>query len=353
MQYLTFVLGAGASVPYGLPTGDILVERVAQRMLRSSDSITKNLGKKLELYHPLSIDSYLAKNYSQDLQGLRRYKQYIALEIINSLQCGFLGYSPWDGEEQIKRFSLHNKQNWLRFLIPELLDLYLKFPDRECPVKIITFNYDLSIELYIDRVVRNSHHEPDIKNNFLRWFGASITHMYGRIGSYDWLESGHSQQAHNWMNAIHYQLALGKRVPTEDLFSWADTFSNDIELIGEAARANDKSTKQAKEWLESSLTVVFSGYAFHDENNNLLALQKTAQAVRNIIVGLYHVNARTKGKVNNLFSTGISAATTNTVHRTKDFSAHQPYEPLLNIYENHLTYDLLKDELELNKLYSY
>lgn len=358
MRYLTFILGAGASVPYGLPTGDELVRHVATHMIRSDRQEDKSLGRKLELYDPLSIDTYLMKYYSQkeredDLQG---YKMYIAYEVVRSLQNAWLGKSNAMGEEPnekpFKRFSLRNPENWLRFIMPELIDLYDKAPDSECPIKFISFNYDLSIESYIDNIIGAHTATKEFKEGFFKWFSGAIIHLYGQVGFYPWHKDCDQESMKIWVDTLSRLWKSDKGLSAEELHSHTYNLSRHIKVIGEPSRANGADVKLAKQWIEKSQTLVFSGYAFHPDNNKLLELEESSKLARQIVVGLYKTNRRTREFVEKLFTSGINSVTAKAMQRTNRYNGSEPENPLLYIHEDHKTYGLLKDELNLSQLYT-
>lgn len=67
----TLVLGAGASVGYGYPTGDGLIDCVIQQLSKEEnqqDENARRLQRLLSFYDPQSIDSFL--NHYKSERGL-------------------------------------------------------------------------------------------------------------------------------------------------------------------------------------------------------------------------------------------------------------------------------------------
>lgn len=362
MKYLTFILGAGASVAYGLPTGDELVQRVATHMLRSGNDCDKKLGSKLELYAPLSIDSYLMKHYSQEGResALRSYKAYIAFEIMQSLQNASLGRSNGyeETDKATKKFSLRNPENWMRFVIPELLDLYENYPESECPIKFVIFNYDLSLEFYLDRVISEYETTNEgFKKGFFKWISEAIIHLYGQVGFYSWQKD----RADNAMN-IWYLLSSSweKRalVSPTHLLDYAYELQKHIRVIGEPARANDAHVTLAKDWIRKSYSLVFTGYGFNEDNNKLLELSETSKSVEGVICGFWGMSKNKKQDVevtlnpeNEVFditlARSIKKRRRDQLEILPESSANYPWI----MYREAKTHQLLKDELTLSKLY--
>lgn len=346
-KYLTLILGAGASVAYGLPTGDELVRRVAERMQNDDASDVQRLGHKLELYDPISIDTYLMRYYSEPTQknDLESYKAYIAYEIMHSMQ------EAWHGKtDSEKKFNAKNKENWLRFLIPELLNLYERDPSSECPIKIITFNYDLAIEFYLQRIIAQHVQTKDFKDGFFRWVSGSIIHMYGQVGGYYWQKC--DQNTFNiWQNIVERMWTNGKsRLNKEDFLRLGYDFQRNIQVIGEPNRALDGHVQQAKQWIAQSKTLLITGYAYHADNNKLLDLEIVGKNANHIIAGVYGAHKKLKDRVEKLFSSGIHPQTKTYYNRVKNFDESQPNNPLLSIYDL-TTYDILRYEVTLSELY--
>jgi hypothetical protein len=375
MKYLTFILGAGASVAYGLPTGDELVQRVATHMLRSKDDSEKRLGSKLELYAPLSIDSYLMKHYSQKGRenALHSYKAHIAFEIMQSLQNAWLGNknSTEENDRKSSKFGLRNPQNWLRFIIPELLDLYENYPESECPIKFIIFNYDLSLEFYLNRVIREyqaAQDEKAFQDGFLRWVSDAIVHIYGQVGFYPWQKdyNSNSLEIQNSMNFWTYTLnrawAEKRSLPLEQLQTGAYELQKHIRVIGEPARANDAHVTLAKDWIRKSYSLVFTGYGFNEDNNTLLELSETSKSVEGVIFGFWDMSINKQEDAKTIFKDALYSSaddkpySSDTIvkkvqRQVVDFTPNNRVNyPWIRCCEAR-TYQLLKDELTLSKLY--
>ncbi len=348
-KYLTLILGAGASDAYGFPIGDELVRKVARRMINYSEdyekSLTQQLGKKLRLYDPLSIDSYLSKYFQNNSKALRLYKTFIVAEILHAHQVACCNHQ--------KQFGQDNSQNWMRFLIPELIELFARNPNQECPIKIVTFNYDLSLEYCLDRIISNFETDANRREAFLEWASAAIVHVYGHVGCYTWQNgSVANERTDVWHNQI--LSSWHNETPLKDnaVLCCAENLQHEIRVIGETERTVDEdASSKAKDWISRSRSLVFTGYAFDKDNNARLELEKTSQNATNVIVGLFNKTKRIDAVVKELFATGISTATKCTEHRHKQFEPSEPGNPILLVHDHISTYDLFREELVLGQLY--
>jgi hypothetical protein len=190
-----FVVGAGASLPYGYPLGDDLVEMIIQKC----QCFIKNIGagerlpqyKQLLdliiLHEPFSIDSFLAHHCNPELQQLGKeliVECILECENIKQLEKG----------KQVKKFKPNNfyndedfiSANWYRFLTNALMTNRESLEDenKELPFRIITFNYDVSLEYYL---ISRLQKAPLLKNKpvIFKKLKESIIHVYGSVRDVD------------------------------------------------------------------------------------------------------------------------------------------------------------------------
>lgn len=136
----TFVLGAGASWPYGLPLGKELIKDIVE-IVRSRKLVFLHFGYKedlinsfiadLDISNPQSIDIFLTE--IEDYKDLGRFAIYLAInqkEIQKSLM-----------EDQKKKGGIYELIYYK--LTDECVDI------RENDVAFVSFNYDRSLEQYL------------------------------------------------------------------------------------------------------------------------------------------------------------------------------------------------------------
>ncbi len=194
------ILGAGASVDCGLyPTGVQFVE-IAEKILSARERVPNNQPgersrhyqyvlsserirpalKKLISANPSSIDAYIS--------GINSPEEKLILKaLIVSILRVCTTYS--------EAFSDRFKNNWY-FSIWQLIELELrncstdadKIKKLESAIfRIVTFNYDISLELFLWRRIQDNFRGKTKKKQALKIIAEKIiTHVYGRIG--DWRE---------------------------------------------------------------------------------------------------------------------------------------------------------------------
>jgi hypothetical protein len=200
------VLGAGASWHYGYPTGEELIADMAseadtlfgdvqvleragpayvleyirdEAKLKTEDTCSINiqplwndlkekcssLMKRLRVINPLVIDYFLGQN--EDLRSIGRL--LIGAALISRESHG-----------RPKHARPLEKHDWYRFIFYKLCEDCLCSADiRRNDLRIITFNYDISIDKYLSEALSNTAlFESDDIETFL---SDRIVHVYGRI----------------------------------------------------------------------------------------------------------------------------------------------------------------------------
>jgi len=198
-----FILGAGASAPYGYPTGyelrRLIIEEFPKRaahdefvkrgplgndkiwMERVKEEITydaENLSEIFEKSRTSSIDLFLSRRRQFYEIGRRAIAQIIFEKEKNS-----------KFEYEMDDVS----QDWYKYLYRRMTETlvdpesYMGFADNN--VTFITFNYDRSLEHFLYDALIHSFEIPlgGIKTKDL--FPFEFIHVYGKLADLDWQES--------------------------------------------------------------------------------------------------------------------------------------------------------------------
>ena len=177
-----FILGAGASIPYGYPSGETLVTETVSELSQRGllFKLCRELGfnqleiskfaETLNLSGDKSIDAFLERNP----QFIKLGKIAITLKLIEK-------------EDENRLFSPGNDK-WYGDLVNELksssTDTFVN------NVSFLTFNYDRSFDHYLFVSIMNSYEE--IKGDIQCAQIVSripIIHLHGHIGKLFWQES--------------------------------------------------------------------------------------------------------------------------------------------------------------------
>jgi hypothetical protein len=289
-DYTVLVLGAGASLPYGLPLGKGLVEKICE-ILPSNDknrmsdtastlyeTLTNNpdfrnswsaaskkdfsyalisFRQKLIESDPKSIDEFLARDFGEASQAFR---------LIGKLS---IAYVIAESELLVRMDSAQSNlpnDHWYRYLWQDCLNSACKSLDdiKRKKLRIVSFNYDRSLEYYLGRrlaatYLTNHGVQLDptrtevwakpgfevIESDF------EITHPYGTLGS---------------LTKIPYGGQHNRR-------DFGISMAANIKVIGEDRDKND-GFEVAKEWINSAKKVVFLGFSYDQTNMRQLGLEK-------------------------------------------------------------------------------
>jgi hypothetical protein len=238
------VLGAGSSKPYGLPLGfelrdAVLAEGVWVPLDRPGhmdpDPESGEFCRDLAESGFASVDAFLEQRPRWTEVG----KRAMALQLLEL-----------ESKASAKLFPPRQpKDHWYEVLWSRIAAPSWSAFKRQ-PLRIITFNYDRSLEHYLARVICNNYR--------LRLAtalgGLSVLHVHGSLGP--------------------YEESFGR--PPIDA-TWAEA-ANAIRVVHEA-ETQDAGFVQARRWLGEAETVLFIGFGYHEANMRKLGYETHASRV--------------------------------------------------------------------------
>ncbi len=262
------ILGAGASVPYGYPTGADLVERVkaaAKSDVQSLDYVKRFISD-LERYDPPNIDYFLHQLYGDHAQTGDTPKEKM-LELGRELIAEVILKSEKENNgDFVAKDKEGKKHNWYRSLRHDLLSggaLEGKMGENGLPealkssldnLNIITFNYDVSLEYYLYDTLSQVLDEEGAQAVLEK---LEILHVYGQI------RGGDSPLA---------IAGYGNLKNNEQIYDNAKEVAPHISVIGENKSRDEKIKEKAKAMLKDAETLAFFGFGFDEENLKVLGL---------------------------------------------------------------------------------
>lgn len=261
-----FVLGAGASCPYGYPSGAQLRKEVCFNLkndyLNYIGGLQLNKGAKEDRREKLkffiktfndsttkSIDLFLARNPHLAETG----KSIIAYKIFDA-----------EIKSNFRERSKHPEQDWYFYLFDKLTDGVTDFKKLQritanSKVSFITFNYDRSLEQFLYESFRNSfinipsHEIVAIMNDI------EIIHMYGCIAPLDWQDRE---------KGVSYKPPI-----TESLLN---SYSSNIKAIYE--QSNNSELEDVEELLTDAEQIFYLGFGYAEENMDILKVPETVNS---------------------------------------------------------------------------
>lgn len=289
-EHTVLVLGAGASLAYGLPLGKGLVEKICE--LLPSNNQQHMSGTTTTLYNelinnPKFIASWQTLHQTEPYHALIEFRQRLkesnpksidaflsrdfgganeAFQLIGKLS---IAYVISANEAIFKSLEIENSPNtdhWYRYLWQECLNNGCRsFDDIKAKkLRIVSFNYDRSFEYFLGRRLAATYFAPpgtlfgeDLVESWAKpGFEAvetdfEITHPYGTLGLLTKIPYGGQKNHH-----IHGM-----------------SMASNIQVIDED-RKDNTSFDKACNWLASARRVVFLGFSFDPLNMDRLGLAK-------------------------------------------------------------------------------
>ncbi len=239
---LVLILGAGASSPYGFPTGQELVAKVQGHILRKlfagfsahlamRDTDLDAFQDDLRLSGLGSIDAFLENN--------SRYQKVGKIIIAYFL-------NKYESYEFL--YSLDIKDNWYQYLVDKMLRNYPFSAIEANQISFITYNYDRSLEFYLYNAFKRSNEtiSDDDCLNKVRQF--PIVHLHGSLGEPQFMEK-----------------LPGKPYSPKQTPEQLQTSASSIHIISEDVEKYPEFHK-AHQLITQADDIAFLGFGFHPVN---------------------------------------------------------------------------------------
>jgi hypothetical protein len=262
-----FILGAGASNPYGYPTGEALRDYICTDFYSKFPSVFDNttlhglkstwitnaeqFSKIFRKSSTPSIDLFLARNH--------RYSEVGRLAIILSM---------FDAERSSKfREEIRNRnQDWYSYIYHRMTkslidpDSYNNFGNNK--VAFVTFNYDRSLEYFFYESLRHSFSSAGDDDIVKEVKKIPILHVYGKVADLPW--------------QINSNAALDYLEPDVDpyrrfSFDFLQKLKSNIKIIHDREQHD---CSEIHERLSNAKKIFFLGFGYATENMEILQLSK-------------------------------------------------------------------------------
>jgi len=274
-----FVLGAGASCPYGYPSGARLRELIChpeefvnyKHLWNSVQNISevqvKQFKDAFEKSSIKSIDIFMANNPKLAPVG----KYIIAFEVFRAesqscfgekakLQQEELAYAINHGKfvpRKLLLITLFQGGDWYFYLYNRLIEGLVgpnALPDfSDGKIAFITFNYDRSLEHFLYESLRNSFTEVSEDRIIQSLSQLKILHVYGQIAPLKW---------QNPSDYVDYKPLLSE--------SFLQNTANNIRTIYEQKESPE--LNEARQLLAQAEQIFFLGFGYAEENLEILKL---------------------------------------------------------------------------------
>jgi hypothetical protein len=239
------VLGAGASNPYGYPTGIELSKLVFEQMqplLLPVRALVDCGFQASEIYAFRDEFYYSGKNSIDAFLEHRIDLMKIGKAITAALLIGF--ENPW----ALFRYDV---SGWLRYIYNRLNATIAEFKNTK--LSIITFNYDRAVEHFFFTSLQNTYKITD-EECAAALKAIPIIHLHGSLGDLPWQAA----------NGRPYSSELSKQAIQARI--------DGIKIIHEdITDGRDLDFEYAKKLMQDADRIVFLGFGFNQTNAERLA----------------------------------------------------------------------------------
>lgn len=253
-----FVLGAGASIPYGLPSGAELRKNICESAYYDSPmmlALVSECGVSKQDYEAFttaftrssqqSIDTFLAKRPDFAEIG----KLAIAYELCRR-------------EIPSRIFDANNDDHWYMALWAAMeRNIYKHTGLGNNNIRFVTFNYDRSLEFFLHEAAKHTFNLTD-EDAMEAWQHLPILHVYGSLGDFHPIPSENTRPYVESINEAVLRLAASA-----------------LYVIPEA-RQDDKNFQMAQNWFEWAERICFLGFGFDALNMQRLGIADVLNLVK-------------------------------------------------------------------------
>lgn len=245
-----FVLGAGASHPYGLPLGNELYKCVIQDFTQKDQATLVDLDASITLANTTSfnqkhIDHFISALKFSGLTSVDAFlekrqefidlgKAIMAIELLKREKHEMLWAVP--------------EANWLQYIYARLITKQLKDFGRNA-VSFITYNYDRTLEHFIHTSLMNTYGQSSAACAEA-FSNIGVIHLHGRLGYLPW------QRSQN-------PITFGAQEITPQVI---DMCQSEIRIVHESVDDRNVEFNAARRILWEAKRIYFLGFGYAPQN---------------------------------------------------------------------------------------
>jgi hypothetical protein len=248
-QRIVLILGAGASIPYGFPSGEALRANIIKDLSKSTAQPFQLLeAAGFEAKHITNFRSALQQSGQRSVDAFLEHRsEFVGIGKV-AIAAALIPYEVedklWDADENWYRYLWHR-------LGPTLNDVM------GSQLRVITFNYERSFEHYFFSALRNSYNisttqAANVVRDILR-----VVHVYGKLGPLPWESDANGRSYHPVEPANMRDAAL--------------TAAKAIKIVPESDEG-DQSFVDARTLLKAAESVIFLGFGYLPKNVERLGI---------------------------------------------------------------------------------
>jgi hypothetical protein len=250
-----FVLGAGASMPYGFPSGkglrDVILSSQPTSFLgnKHRDEIFKGQYRAFQDALRLSAQSSVDAFLEHRLDLLEIGKVAIAYYLIKcELEAALFPTEP-------QRAKAH----WYELLVSRMDAPFDAFEENQ--VRFITFNYDRSLEHFLLTALKHRHNKR-AEEVVKKLQAIPIVHIHGQLAPLEWQEDHLNHGCREYAQDVTRRSVIAAK--------------EGIKIISEATDTSDE-LSVGHEYVTNAQAIYFLGFGYLDTNmRRLLAPFRTS-----------------------------------------------------------------------------
>jgi len=239
------ILGAGASLDSGLPSGKKLIEQVGAYF--GSGEGCPDFVSQLKRANPPSIDEFLAINND------------------NFTEIGKLGIAATIASAENKA-NLLKEDNWYTGLWHKIVTGCFSLSEFEKSLQnlfVVTFNYDRSLEHFLITSEISMYGENSQKGEVEAVFKRSLKvhHVYGQVGKLPWQVQNNDEPFRDYSPKFVHEGARSAK----DILTFSEIMDRE-KLQKNVERVSGTTLSEINMKIIEAENVFFLGFAYHDQN---------------------------------------------------------------------------------------
>jgi hypothetical protein len=248
-----FVLGAGASKPYGLPVGSELYQDIIKKF--ESSSSLRNQFLSLTSFNNGHIENFVKNLKYSGLASVEAFLERRGEFIDIGKAC--MAFELLNRENSDSLWTDDN--NWMKYLYSHMVTPTLdQFAQNE--VGFITYNYDRTLEHFIHTSLMNTHGRDeaacaDVMSRL------QIIHLHGRLGYLPWQGK-----------PMHVPFQSGTLINPLII----ESSQREMRIVHEDITDRDSEFKSARRLLQDAKRIYFMGFGYASQNVERLKYSKIA-----------------------------------------------------------------------------
>lgn len=322
MQTISFIIGAGASIGFGFPSGNKLVDDILDLLSQHRSDLHKPDTDRMFVYDNFFLDNFFTtkanRNKLMDMNAaiISSRPTSIDLFLASNLEFGEVGrgtiayiISKYENRyrdyyrSRLAEFDwIHTDGGWVRDFFGNWQSRNATF-SKDAKINLIIFNYDRCIEWLIIQMLMHFNPGTDFDQACSKFYNRfDVHHVYGSIGEYDTRKPDHFEFG------TLLQTKESLRMQSDKLLLMYD-------------RTKDTHFTKVRELVTESDAIVFSGFGYDNLNMSRLGIDSIknprmklmgsafnmGQGARKYIADkLGHIKGHSRSQISNIDSNTIN-----------------------------------------------